>query len=322
VAVAAVTIALIVFGAHRDRLVRASGGFVAGVAAFVLPFALVAPGKLFHQVVSSQAGRNRAVGAVDRLLSVFWFAGKPPTTNKGLAAVCVLVAVVLVAAWGFRSRAFASVLAATWLVLGTGFVLAAPQFYEHYGELLAPPVALLAGGFVASGFAHRATNRLYVVGTVTAVAVLVVGGLSTALHPLPPPFLHVPGEYALNTRVADATIGAGECVVTDSPELVLALPGLIGYASSGTGPTVDPYAAAVVAHTPPPAPAASIASFERAMARCRWFAAPRYWSPAGYPNWSETMRAQFRRDHELVRTTTGMELWRSIQIAPQREAQP
>jgi alpha-1,2-mannosyltransferase len=325
VPVAAVAIALALAGTadRRDRLVRLGGGFVAGVAALVLPFAVFAPGKLFHQVVWSQAGRNRAVGLVDRLLSAFWFAGKPPATHEALAVACVVLAAVALTAWGFSSRSFPGVLGATWLVLGTGFVLAAPQFYEHYGELLAPPLALLAGGFVASGSARRATNPLPVVAAWGAGAVLVIGGLSTALHPLPAPFLHAPGEYALNTRVADATIGPGECVVTDSPELVLALPALTGYSSSGTGPTVDPYAAAVVAHTPPPVPPASLRRFERAMARCPWFAAPRYWSPAGgYPNWSAAMRAQFRRDHELVRATVGMELWRSVEVAPQRDSQP
>jgi hypothetical protein len=323
VAVAALAVALAVTAAQRDRLLRVAGGFVAGLATLVVPFALFSPGKLFDQIVWSQAGRNRAVGPVDRLLSAFWFAGKPPTANKGLALACVAAAAVLLAVWGWRSRSFPGVLGATWLALGTGFVLAAPQFYEHYGELLAAPLALLTGGIVAAGAAGRATNRLPALAALVAGAVLVAGGLSTARHPLPRPFLHAAGEYALNTRVARATIGAGECVVTDSPEIVLALPDLTGYATSGAGPTVDPYASAVVADTPAPVPPPSFARFERAMARCPWFAAPRFWSPAvGYPGWSAAMDARFRRDYDLVHTTVGMELWRSAHVAPQRESQP
>jgi alpha-1,2-mannosyltransferase len=326
VAVGAFFVAMAVRERRAARPARVACGVGLGLVATIGPFALFAPGSLLDQVVWSQAGRNRSVGAVDRLLSSFWFAGKPPEEHKALAVACVVIAVVILVWWGARSRSFLGVLAATWLAVGTGFVLAAPQFYEHYGELLAPPLALLMGGFVTSSISTRWSRPVrflpWAAGGLAA-AVVIGGGLSTALRPLPPPFLHAAGEYQENTRTARRTVPADECVITDSPEIALALPSGFGYSVTGDAPTVDPFATAVVADTEPPVPPVSLARFEHSMARCPWFATPRYWSPrVHYPGWSDEMQARFIREHELVSTTPGMELWRSVRVAPERDPQP
>ena len=323
VAVVAFVIALSVV--ERRRLARIAGGAGLGIAALVGPFALLSQGSLVDQAVWSQAGRNRSVGPVDRLLSSFWFAGKPPAEHEGLAVACVVIALMVLVGWCLASRSILGVMTAIWLTLGTGFVLAAPQFYEHYGELLAPPLALAVGGFVASSLSARRPRPARVLPWAAgglATVVVIGGGLSTAVRPLPPPFLHAPGEYQENTRTALATIPAHDCVITDSPEIVLALPNLLGFSVAGDGPTVDPFAAAVVAHAPPPVAPGSLERFERSMARCVWFAAPRYWSArVHYPGWSNEMQARFARGHELVSTTPGMELWRSVTVTQKRDSQ-
>jgi hypothetical protein len=315
VVVVAFVLAVILVERRRSDLPRIARGFGFGGAVMLGPFVLVAGlGAFMRQAGWSQAGRDRSTGVVDRLLSTYWYAGKAPERHEALAIACIVVVLVALILVGWTQRSFLGVLSSLWLGLGTVFVLVVPQFFEHYGELVAPPLGLLVGAFVASSVSPRSPRRtrlLHGAGRGLAIAVLIGGGLSTAVRPLPAPFLHVPGEYRDNTRITDRTIPADECVVTDSPEIVLALPDLIGYAVVGDGPTVDPFAAAVVADTSAPVPPASLERFQRSLSRCPWFAAPRFWSArTRYPGWTTEMQTWFNQRHELAVNAAGIELWR------------
>jgi hypothetical protein len=58
-------------------------------------------------------------------------------------------------------------------------------------------------------------------------------------------------------------------------------------------------------------PPGSLTGFERSLSRCRWFAAPRFWSAQNrYPGWTRAMQRWFDRHHELVVDAPGIELWR------------
>jgi alpha-1,2-mannosyltransferase len=302
VVVAAFTLAVAVVTRSREALLRIARGIGIGAVVVFGPFLLIAGTSAVRQMVWTQAGRDRSVTVLNRLLSTFWFAGSPPAQHRSVALAGVLVVIAVLVAWVWRSRTFVAVLSAVWLALGTGFVLATPQFFEHHGELVAAPVAMLVGGLVAS---------LPRVARVAAVVLVIAGGVSTAFHPLPSSRLHVPREYAENTRIARRFVSSGDCVISDSPEIALALPDLSAYSSAGEGPTVDPLAAALLEDGRLPAAAPSLSAYVGAMARCPWFATPQYWSARGrYPGWSDEMQAWFERHHDVVVDAAGMELWR------------
>jgi 4-amino-4-deoxy-L-arabinose transferase-like glycosyltransferase len=136
VAVAAFAVAMVVVERRRSMLPLVARSFGLGVVAVLGPFLLIAGGSLVRQTVWAQAGRDRSVAVSDRLLSTFWFAGKPPEQHKALAVGVVVLAIVLLVRWGWRSQGFLGALSATWLALGTVFVLVTPQFFEHYGEIV------------------------------------------------------------------------------------------------------------------------------------------------------------------------------------------
>ncbi len=167
------------------------------------PWLVIAGSQFVTQTITDQSGRPGEIGRVERLLETFWFAGRWPTTARYPAAGLVIVVLVLLLAWGWSRRSFVPVLAAAWATFGTAFLLLTPQFFDHYAELIAPPIAMLVGGAVAAPIAthaRRARSALARAAQVALVAVLVVGGLSTVLAPIPTPFLNFPGEYASNTR--------------------------------------------------------------------------------------------------------------------------
>ena len=225
-------------------------------------------------------------------------------TARALAALILVVLVGLVA-WGLSTRTFLGVVSATWVVLGTAFIVAAPQSYEHYGELVAPPVAVLAAGFITrppmTGAVRLARTAL--------VALMVVGGVSTILEPLPPPFLGRSQQLVGATKALRDTIPKGDCVVSDSAEVTLRPPGRSPTPSTGTSRP----------STPSPR-----ASSRGASPRCR----PRRSKPSSarsrgaggpaarvvsaevrYPGWSPSMQAWFLEHFRRVHASDEIEIW-------------
>jgi hypothetical protein len=312
VPIAAFALVLLLHPRSRAHLRALVVAFGATCIVLIGPWLVIAGSQFVTQTISDQSGRPGEIGRVERLLETFWFAGRWPTTARYPAAALVIVVVALLLAWGWSRRSCVPVLAAAWATFGTAFLLLTPQFFDHYAELIAPPVAILVGGVIAAPIATHAPGArrtLARTAQVALVAVVVVGGLSTVLTPIPKPFLIFPGEYASNTRVADRLIPDGQCVISDSPEIALILPGTVAYAVSGGSPTVDPFATAVNAGTRVPIPPKSLGQFERSLSRCHWFATPRFWSGKYYPRWTNAMRHWFRSHYVPVDAHSRMEIW-------------
>ncbi|HEY3724478.1 MAG TPA: hypothetical protein VGN59_14090 [Acidimicrobiia bacterium] len=312
VPIAAFAVTLLVRRESRTRILDAVGGFAATSAVLLGPWLVLAPSNFLTYTISDQSGREQEVGKIQRTVETFWPAGRWPTTLRLPAAILVAAVVLALIVRGWRSRSSVGVLAAAWLAFGTAFLLVTPQYFDHYAELVAPPVAILIGAVltmpIADISAHRASWARGA--RVVLAAALVAGAISAVLEPLPKPFLYIRGEYSSNTRVADRFIDDGECVVSDSPEVGLFVPNTVAYAVTGGAPAVDPFAVGVNAGIRAPVPPRSLATFERSLSRCPWFVTPRFWSAKNYPGWTTAMKNWVLTHYEPVGHRTRLEFWR------------
>jgi hypothetical protein len=316
IVIASFLIALLVDRHRRSDVRPIVLGIGLGSVCLLGPFVAFAPRSFVRDAIRFQAERSSAglnvvfgSGIRQRLLSSYWFAGVPPDRQRTLAAIVVFFAVLLLAAWGM-SKSFVGRFCSAWLLIGTIGILAAPDFYEHYGEIVAPPLAILAGGAMSAAvrWTWPPRRRPVYSAAVGLVGLLIAaGGVNTALEHLPANQFIAPGTFAQNTRIAARVIPDRECAIADSPAIVLALPDLFAYASNADGPTVDSLAASVIArHDGSPAP--GFAEFKRRMTRCPWFAATPA-NLAGYPGWTHEMAAWFRTNYDRLEISRGIQIW-------------
>jgi alpha-1,2-mannosyltransferase len=265
-------------------------GLVMGFGVPVLPFFVLAPGAMFHDVVFSQLGRS-ASGRGNlpfswRLVLLFGIGGLQSVPSRGSIADWVAVAfVVVVIAGFFAARRRWSRL--EWFLLGgtaltVVAMLTSAEFFEQYAYFAFPLGAMLLATCVGriGELATRASDRLrgrsagavWIAGAVALPAVLVVGALS-----LIPADLNA--ERALLASAADPghlvaqVIPRGACVVTDDPMILVNANRFVA-AEPGCPKVVDEYGMWLTDNnqTPPPAeppfPAAFTAKwrgfFERA----------------------------------------------------------
>jgi hypothetical protein len=188
----------------------AAAGTVA-LAAVVLPFAALAPGRMFDMVIRDQL--LRAQGSASRLARVASILGvkgavvghhQLVVAATGVAAVLLLSAVV-VCLIESAGRVLVAILAVNMLVL-----LAGPSYFEHYAELTAAPVALVVGAAV--GLAGRAripgwVPRIALSAVVIAVA---ASALQTATRPQ--------GSHVSGALAAAAPAG---CIASDDPQILI-----------------------------------------------------------------------------------------------------
>lgn len=311
VPIAALAVSLLLYRRSRVHLAQLVVGFGVAALALVGPWLAIAPTNFVRYTISDQSARTQEIGRIERLLETFWYAGHWPTTGRALAAALVAVVVGLLLVWGWSNRTFVGTIAAAWATFGTAFLLLTPQYFDHYAELVAPPIAILIGGVLALplNITRPRWRRVALVARGGVGLVLVVGAVSTALVPLPPSFLDFPGQYASDHAVAERLISGRDCVVSDSPEIALIVPGSVAYAVTGNGPAVDPFATAIDRGTRVPVPPASLNAFKASLSRCSWFATPRIWSAKHYPGWTDPMKNWLLAHYELVGGKTRMELW-------------
>lgn len=140
-------VALLAF-APRGRVAYVAG-FAAASALLWLPFLVAAPVSLVEQVLLFQVERpaDGVLGAGARLRELLGDYRSPGGFVRSPGAWIVLAAAVgAVAAARDATGRFAAVWAGGAIV---AFVAAA-SFYGHYGEFVAPPLALLAGAGIAA----------------------------------------------------------------------------------------------------------------------------------------------------------------------------
>ncbi|PJI94131.1 hypothetical protein [Luteimicrobium subarcticum] len=182
---------------------RAAGWFALGglvvVAAFVVSFAVRAPGDLWRDVVGVQAGRPSTTTSFGLRLREFAPVSSVPaawwtTALAVLVLVLVVVALALtlargVVAWRRDRSGLPETAAWALLALVQGAtVLAAPSFFLHYAAFPAPAIALLAGAGAATAAAWLRAwagtspdrGRAVVLRTVAVVAVLALAGAAIA----------------------------------------------------------------------------------------------------------------------------------------------
>ena len=182
--------------------VRAVGKWIAwcalGAAPIVVPFLVLAPGRLWYDVVVVQSGRPvQAKSLMDRLGAV-GLAKALDTTDIGPLAVLIgalLLAIVLaplaVSVWrrmgpaAWPDPVWWGVLAAAQLAA----LAVAPSFYLHYESFVAPAMCLLLGAgtghLVAAAKARGGRAGRSGVAVIVAVAVAAGLGLTVTRPPLP-----------------------------------------------------------------------------------------------------------------------------------------
>ena len=196
----------------RD-LLALGAGFVAGLTVLVLPFVLPAPGAFWHDVVVTQLSRpaDATVSGVARAVDLVGL--RPVSVPVGL-----LLLVALCGAGVHRWRAApreqgpgARVGAGLWLAVlgisGLAFLLSA-SYFQHYGEFVAPAVAVLVAWALTGGQPGRWRSPLLGL-TLAAFALgAVVGDLRTQ------------GQSDL--RRLGRSVPAGRCVFAETASLAIA----------------------------------------------------------------------------------------------------
>jgi alpha-1,2-mannosyltransferase len=265
-------------------------GLVAGFGVAVLPFFVLAPRAMFHDVVVSQLGRG-ASGRGNlpypwRLVLMFGIGGLQSVPSRGSIADWVAVGLVVMVVAGFfaAGRRWTRL---EWFLFGATAVtvaamLASAQFFEQYAYFAFPFGAMLLATSVGriGEFATRASARLQgasadavrIAGAVALPTLLVAGALSLIPSDINAERTLLASAADTGHLVADV-IPPGACVVTEDPMILVNANRAVA-AEPGCPQTVDAYGMWLTDNnaTPPPAdppfPAAFTAKwrawFERA----------------------------------------------------------
>jgi alpha-1,2-mannosyltransferase len=200
-------------------------GVVAGLAVPVLPFLILAPGGLTHDVIVSQLTRAAVKhgSPLPRLsdiagLSVFGHLSLHATALIVLAGGVVMAVGYLTACWaGGRRPADLDWYALTGLVLVVGMLLFPYGYWSHYAAFAGPFVALVLA--LPAGLLRPAEHRAQIAPLLAMTAVAAVLIAAVGLR-----------QFSTETRLqtstayvatADRLIPAGSCVVSDYPSLTI-----------------------------------------------------------------------------------------------------
>lgn len=195
-----------------DRRGRFLAGAAVSLVAVCLPFFLTAPAAMVREVVLDQLGRPRDPALLTRFGGIVGLQRIAHLPLLGLteAAVALAVVALALAAATRGARVFALLLAADAVVL-----LASPSWFEHYGSLTAPPLALCAGVAAQRLLAllpARRPVRLLVVALV-GVGVVVAGAHIDARSRSG---VAVPAAFARAVRDQPG------CITADDPSVLIA----------------------------------------------------------------------------------------------------
>jgi alpha-1,2-mannosyltransferase len=216
------------------RVVQLIAGATFAVGTIALPFALIAPGQFWHDVVTVQLRRplSGATSPVARLSDLFGLSsmlGHPASFSVvATATVGLLFTLSLLAVRREEARIWA--LAAAGIVVA---FLAVSSYFPHYAGFLAPALAALTG--LALDQVRRRHPRLLAVAVFGAVVALTAAAAGTLRGLQPQP--DVAAAVARFTR-------PGGCAFTDSPSLLIAADRWRPPATSCPG-WVDPRGAAI-----------------------------------------------------------------------------
>ncbi len=222
----------------RRRLLPVLGGVVIGFAVPTLPFALLAPGSFYRDVLSTQLRRIGGSGRVPagaRLGDLTGASSFTPNSSVSLVvAIVLLVAlaclIVATLAWPRRRPTTFE-----WFVLGSmlaiGALLLAPaEFYDHYAAFFAPFLAMAVGASVGLLWRRPALRASLAVAAV-AVAALAANQVRV-----------VSGEHGADlTQTVGAVIPAGACALSDSSAYLITVNRFISTAPGCTNVIADPY---------------------------------------------------------------------------------
>jgi hypothetical protein len=215
---------LLAVTARRRRPVAVlAGGAALGFVVPVLPFAVLAPGPLVRDVVTSQLVRNASgstVSLTSRLADLAGLQLMSPRFSHALPLVVIGLVVALLYAGAYATRARRPTALDAYALLGavavTVMLLWPRLYYSHYGAFDGPFLVLaiaLPAGRLARGAAVP-----------VALASVAAGLLGILLVAMGVAQFHAEsGEQGVRVSAeADRLIPAGACVVTDSPAYTVA----------------------------------------------------------------------------------------------------
>jgi hypothetical protein len=317
----------------RLRNLRAYlGGVVLGFAVPVLPFFVLAPGSMFHDIVVSQLGRSASgrgnLALSWRLVLIFGIGALQDVTTRGAIANGVAVAfVVLVGGTFLVVRGQWSRL--EWFLFGATAItvaamLVSAEFFEQYAYFAFAFVAMLLAtcvgriGELADRAARRRRGRpataVWIAGVFALPGVLIVGALA-----LIPADAH--GSRVLLASAADPgdlvaqVIPRGACVVTDDPVILVNANRYVA-SQPGCPKNVDAYGLWLTDNhrTPPPAnppfPAAFTAKWRAWFARADYVALSVPLS--NYVPWTPDLVTWFDANYTLVSSLPHTFLYRRV----------
>ena len=222
----------------RRRLVPVAGGIAIGFAIPTLPFAVLAPGSFYREVIATQLrriGGSGRVPAANRLGDLTGSSALTPTSGASLALAIILLVglagvVVATLVWPRRRPTTFE-----WFVLGSmlaiGVLLLTPaEFYGHYAAFFAPFVAMVLGGSIGVLW-RRPTTAVALACAAVLIAALAANGLRL-----------VSGERGTElSQTVGAVIPAGACALSDSSAYLITTNRFVSTAPGCTNAVADPY---------------------------------------------------------------------------------
>ncbi len=321
---------------------RRAGWLVAGAAGGFgvpcLPFLLLAPGRMVHEVVLDQLGRGAydypAVSLPSRLgylTGVDAVVGHPNGLGAALGVVLTAGALGAIGAalvawrrgrgvWGYPDT-----LVAASAVASVGGLLAAPGMYPAYTDFTAPFAAGLVGILLAEHRRRRGSRPAHLpglpVGSPRRLARLVGAGLAVGLvgwlaltsvstrgDVLGGGRLAANGTVVGEGQAIARVIPAGTCVVSDDPSFLLEA-GRFRAARPGCPELLDPFGVWLVADHGrgavgrPPLPPTVVATWHAAFARAGALVLSNL-NRVEIP-WTPALEAQVAREFKVVVTEPG-----------------
>lgn len=233
-----VVVVLLCLPQVRRRLVPVMAGVAIGFAVPTLPFAILAPGSFYREVIATQLRRIGGSGRVpagNRLGYLTGSSSLTPGSGSSLALAIILLAALLgliiaTLVWPRRRPTTFE-----WFVLGSmlaiGVLLLTPaEFYDHYAAFFAPFLAMAVGGGI--GLLSRRPAKP----AALAVAVAVVAALAANQVRV------VEGEHGTElSQTVGAVIPAGACALSDSSAYLITTNRFVSTAPGCTNAVADPY---------------------------------------------------------------------------------
>jgi alpha-1,2-mannosyltransferase len=199
---------------------RSAGRVLAGgVAAIVVvcgPTFVLAPRQMWNLVVRDQIQRSGThTSLLLRAANMTPVARVVPSASTGLtvAAVVAVGAVGLWCAWRAWTRPSARIFVVL-LLAQTVVLLASPSYFPHYGDFVAPAIALTTGVAVAVQREHLRSAGPFTRRSLAAAAFLVVAGLAI-------PALVVPRMEPFDGPAVQAALSGRRCVEADTPSALI-----------------------------------------------------------------------------------------------------